>query len=302
MEFSSEAEPKLQPPPTARPQALARSRNFENTNFNRHYSDYRRCKPDVTDDDFEDAVTQMIAATCAKNGIPNNEGKSFAERLFKLHMGDRGKALHDRAVAVWSTAERLRGVEFCSMMNAIIREDDRILVSQAARICYMMHPLLVTAAGPSSNRLQVDDVRLLPEKSASWYVTHRGGSLPAEHNSFFTEGKSYRAPQFIASSRKEVNAHSFRKDAQQFVPQHGGVHWRFHWARMANHVQYIEPLSQVPGEMEYLLTAYSCFRVLRAPYRMQDPDDGSTYTVLDIEVLHDNKIPGSEQWELAPWC
>ena len=40
-------------------------------------------------------------------------------------------------------------------------------------------------------------------------ITHRGGALPLQHLAFFTAGKKYRVPMFLATSFNEMTAYGF---------------------------------------------------------------------------------------------
>ena len=38
-------------------------------------------------------------------------------------------------------------------------------------------------------------------------ITHRGGALPLQHHAFFTAGKKYRVPMYLATSFSEDKAY-----------------------------------------------------------------------------------------------
>jgi hypothetical protein len=39
--------------------------------------------------------------------------------------------------------------------------------------------------------------------------SHRGGALPLQHHAFFTAGKKYRVPMYLATSFSEDKAYEF---------------------------------------------------------------------------------------------
>ena len=98
-------------------------------------------------------------------------------------------------------------------------------------------------------------------------VTFRGGGFDDACRDFFAlVGKSFRQPSFLATSFSQGKAENFRQMAQaQGFPS---VLWVIHVdpagaddvAKRCKHVNFVEH-SLVPGEQEYLFTAYSIFTV-----------------------------------------
>ena len=81
--------------------------------------------------------------------------------------------------------------EFCSYLNAAIREDNPAVVKHAATFCRGLNELLVvrrTTASPP-----------FPPGGR----THRGGALPDAHRSFFIADKKFRVPGALATSFSE---------------------------------------------------------------------------------------------------
>ena len=65
----------------------------------------------------------------------------------------------------------------------------------------------------------------------------RGGGLPPQHRAFFTPGKQYRAPMFVATTFERHVANDFmQRQAEE------PVLWtfRFHAELRCNHVNYID--------------------------------------------------------------
>ena len=119
--------------------------------------------------------------------------------------------------------------------------------------------------------------------------------MPREHFGFFTVGRVYRAPMFIASSSKKDVAESFMatnacngKCAVMFTIQ-------FHSVLKCQHVNFLDGISSCKGEAEFLMPPYSGFKVLSARF---DPMDISEVT---IYAFPDNKAADLDRVPLAPW-
>ena len=89
----------------------------------------------------------------------------------------------------WSVASRaLRYIRRCAIINEAVREDavDNVVVLVKA-----LNAFCVTRSGGGVPR----PVRW-PDNNRSL----RGGGLPPQHRAFFTPGRKYRAPMFVATS------------------------------------------------------------------------------------------------------
>jgi hypothetical protein len=137
--------------------------------------------------------------------------------------------------------------------------------------------------------------------------TWRGGGFDDAHQHFFTGGRKYRVPGFLATSARQAvtNNFMFRAEAAGFRV----VQWRFVFdpegdprgsnvqARRCKHVNLLrEP--HVAGEVEYLFQAYSVFTVASA-------DFSTAGTVADpyritLTPAIDNALE-PEDLPLAPW-
>jgi len=82
-------------------------------------------------------------------------------------------------------------IEFCSLLNRILRERDPDLLPPGCGVVRGINLLRVTRRDPST-------MRYPPGRKL-----HRGGALPLQHVSFFTEGKKFRLPMFLATSFEE---------------------------------------------------------------------------------------------------
>ena len=126
-------------------------------------------------------------------------------------------------------------------------------------------------------------------------------------------GKQYRQPSFLATSFKESEAQYFRQMAQ--AQGYPSVLWvvsvdpeaETDVAKRCKHVNFVEH-SLVPGEQEYLFTAYSIFTVRAVAWGV-----GGAPHRIEIDAASDNQAAaeggqgrwatpvGSEELPLAPW-
>ena len=125
----------------------------------------------------------------------------------------------------------------------------------------------------------------------------RGTSMPADQVAFFTQDLVYRSPMMLATLFSRAPADFFPRMAP---PDRTPVLFRFWLDPVArcDHALYIERLTTVRGEKEFLYTAYSAFRVLRV--KRVDAPSRSQPVEIDLEVFHDNK-DAPEDAPLALW-
>ena len=113
---------------------------------------------------------------------------------------------------MWSSAETLSlpngsKIEFCSILNEIIREDKAVAggeeqLKHAVVVARTMNSFLVSdRENPARQKWPcgptvAGDHGQSDEKD----VTFRGGGLPDDHQTFFVEGKVFRFNMFIATS------------------------------------------------------------------------------------------------------
>jgi hypothetical protein len=195
---------------------------------------------------------------------------------------------------VWTSAHTIRDtkIEFCSIINEIIRDDDKEKMKQTVKFCRVVNTLLV-------NR-QKDKVW----SNAKWpkdNVLYRGGGLPDDKRGFFSAGKIYRVPMFLATSKnKVVSKNTFCKRA--FDRDEPPVLWKFHLNEESKcvHVNYIDK-TNVPGEDEFLFVPYSVFTVRSPPIWKENPTWVDPH-VVEVDVAIDNTFHNKDVLPLAPWA
>ena len=201
------------------------------------------------------------------------------------------------AVLLWTSQKKFEGVgaqhrkELCSLINAAIRDDHEDLASSTAEITRAINTTCVV-------RGQDVSPQRFPTDGTSW----RGSGFDDAHRPFFTVGKQYRVPGFLATSFSEAVATEFR-DEWAFVPPGGSrIMWIVHvdpagqrdTSKRCQHVNFVSH-SHVGGESEYLFTAYSAFTVRSVRW-----GEGGAPHCIELDAAMDNKDE-PEDLPLAPW-
>ena len=180
-----------------------------------------------------------------------------------------------------------------AIINSAIREDDPEEAPAAAVISRALNSLLVFRRPPVELHF--------PPGATVW----RGGGLPDAHRAFYTAGKMYRVPGFLATSFSEDKAYEFmyRAHALHGLP---AVQWVVHldprgqqqFRYRCKQVNFVNA-TQVPGEEEFLFAAYSVFTVRDVQWVSEATPDGPH--VVHLEAAIDNNLPNSGGLPLAPW-
>jgi hypothetical protein len=145
------------------------------------------------------AVRETVFAFSRKLRV----GQAEVVRYFKEiqaealeHKDELLDSIAESAVLIWTSAKRLmlapgNTVEFCSLLNRILREHDPDLLPSACVVVRGINLLCV---------MRRDETKLLYPPGGE---SHRGGGLPLEHIPFFVAGKQFRVPMFLATSFDE---------------------------------------------------------------------------------------------------
>ena len=118
------------------------------------------------------------------------------------------------ATRIWTSTQKLQGagvdkafnVEFCSLLNRALRDDDAQLMPHLVVIVRAINALCIV-------RRESASLKFPPNA-----VSHRGGALPQQHHHFFTVGTKYRVPMYLATSFSEDKAYEFWCLALCFPP------------------------------------------------------------------------------------
>eukprot|EP01043_Picozoa_sp_COSAG02_P014647 COSAG02_NODE_607_length_19608_cov_33.568968_6_plen_516_part_00 len=214
---------------------------------------------------------------------------------------------------LWTSQKTFRGMEehnkeFCSLLNRALREDDPVLAPSVATLSRGINSMCVEGRGEAA----------LPFPPGG--VTYRGGGFDDTFREFFSIGKQFRQPCFLATSFREAAARHFLRMARAYGQQ--GVLWvirvdpagEHDRSRRCKHVNFVAHSLIVdaagnPTEQEYLFAAYSIFTVHSVTW-----GEGGVPHRIELDAASDNNpgaeggegrwaTPvGSEELPLAPWA
>jgi colicin import membrane protein len=273
-------------------------RDFASSNFKREYewTLTKRLK-DHERDRLLMAVRRVIEGYCTREGIDEARAQQFQEQLCsEWKLKDKVGVAAER---LWTSNKTLhagnsRELEFCFIFSELLRADPASLARSCAIIARALNMNLV--AGRTSGVV-------FPSDGKCW----RGGGLNEAHRDFFTVGKKYRVPGFLATSLRQTvtNNFMFRAEAAGSPP----VQWCIQLDMRADpqgenslvhrckHVNLLR-VTHVPGEEEYLFSAFSVFTVREVVWSsaptMEDPHR------ITLEAAIDNALE-PEDLPLAPW-
>ena len=291
---------------------------FADTSFKREY-DTASVVPITLAAQIIGKVQDFIFHYCYAHGMTSElelqSAKYFADQVQRQLAarpdgggggGDLLAEVRHTAELLWTSSLRFEGMgdhakEFCSLLNAAIREDLDELASPAAALTRGINALCLQGRG---------DAALAFPAGGEVY---RGTGFDDAHRGFFTVGKAYRVPGFLATSFSEAKAREFLHRAQAAGQQ--AVLWVVRVdpegqrdpTKRCKHVNFVEH-SLVEGESEYLFTAYSIFTVRRVTW-----GGGGEPHRIELDAASDNSVgaeggggrwatpAGSERLPLAPW-
>jgi hypothetical protein len=142
------------------------------------------------------AVRETTFSFCRKLRVSETEAVRYFKQIqaeaFE-HKDELLDSIAESAVLIWTSAKRLTlapgsTVEFCSLLNRILREHDPDLLPLACVVVRGINLLCV---------MRHQESKLLYPPGGE---SHRGGGLPLQHVPFFVPGKKFRVPMFLATS------------------------------------------------------------------------------------------------------
>jgi hypothetical protein len=264
----------------------------------------------------EDYCTELYPGDAVANPLQVAAGCRF---LLDLHgewqLNDDADTAAER---VWSSGQLLLEVgaggvhaggggpqrEFCWIFSQAMR-DDR---ASTARVCAIFARGLKTNLVGTREGVHPQVLDPATGLRVSAGETWRGGGFDNVHQHFFTAGRKYRVPGFLATSARQAVTNNFMIRAEAVGSP--VVLWRFVFdqdgdPRGANvqacrckHVNLLrEP--HVRGEDEYLFQAYSAFTVASADFSTA----GTTANPYRITITPSvDNAHEPEDLPLAPWC
>jgi serine/threonine protein kinase len=275
---------------------------FHSSNFKREY-EWTATKPLEASQTGRllEAVRRVIESYCAHHKLDQVRGDNFFLKLREEWQLTDGIGI--AAERLWTSAQTLdtgtgRHVEFCFVFSELLRKDPASLARSCAIIARALNMNLIAGRTESV---------AYPQNGECW----RGGGFDEQHRTFFTPGKKYRVPGFLASSlRKSVSQEFlFRAEAADYpvvqwcikLNQRADPQGENSLLHRCKHVNLLR-VTHCKGEMEYLFAAYSVFTVCDEPGNPYWSDKPTTQDPhrITIEAAVDNSHE-EENLPLAPW-
>jgi hypothetical protein len=157
---------------------------------------YNACEAPEFQDQLLGNLRRAIFAAARKYGASEKAAGAFFKEIQQESFNHKEELLENIAASaglIWTSARQLRlgsgkSIEFCSLLNRILREGDPELLPAGCSVVRGINLLCVTRREQSKLRYPSDG------------MSHRGGALPLVHTPFFTVGKKFRVPMFLATS------------------------------------------------------------------------------------------------------
>lgn len=215
----------------------------------------------------------------------------------------------------WTSAINIDGTELCSILNAAIRADDPCNIVHAAVFAKGIE-MRRNMDRSKMNELaqQYPDVKaaadmfpgqkfpqFLPHQD--WRVCWRGSGFNEDCIDFFTLGKFYRCPGFLATSCRKTVAMNFVELKSSVVPESPAVLWTIlldgrgaeSLAHRCKHASIVSK-SHLRSEDEFLFSPYSVFQVVATEWSSTPTEHHSVVLRAAIDNRkHEEDLP------LAPW-
>eukprot|EP00729_Bicosta_minor_P005202 gene5202-26196_t len=269
------------------------------------------------------ALDELLKAHCVANGLDLKYARQFHMALLKEATSAASSVAQmltqvpAAAQRMWTSAQKFRNTtELCSIINGAIRSDAEALVRPAAKLARGINQLCIarrseidicsdSGGGDASSNDGTVALKFPPSG-----LTYRGAILPTCHVAFYTVGKQYRIPGYLATSFAEKVAKSFSKRAWQAEKNSAsGEQPAIIWVvqvdpageddeeELCQNANYIAN-TLVPGEDEYLFVPYSAFTVTKVELS-PTPNYKKPHRIY-IEAAGDSLLE-PEDLPLAPW-
>lgn len=272
--------------------------NFASSNFKREYDwTMKKMLLPHEKDRLLLAVRRLIEGYCARNQIAASRGATFLEQLHGEWLLSDNVGL--AAERLWTSAKALSvgdgtNPEFCFIYSQLLREDAASLARSCAIIARALNKNLVGGRAQAVH---------FPSNGECW----RGGGFDEQYRNFFEIDKKFRVPCFLATSTKKSVTNAFMTRAQD--AGYPVVQWRVlldkradpegenssdHRCKHANLLR----ATHVPGEEEYLFSAFSVFTVVEVDWS-PNPTFARPHYITIQAAIDNSKEP--EDLPLAPW-
>eukprot|EP00931_Biecheleriopsis_adriatica_P021005 TRINITY_DN13874_c0_g1_i1.p1 TRINITY_DN13874_c0_g1~~TRINITY_DN13874_c0_g1_i1.p1 ORF type:complete len:483 (-),score=66.52 TRINITY_DN13874_c0_g1_i1:49-1497(-) len=271
--------------------------DFETSPFKAAYD---TCAPLQHQDQLLAAVRHAVEAYAKRHNIADSLRDFFWQQLRSEWSLIDSVALATQKV--WTSAKNLQDKEFCSIFGEMLREG--YAVQTTALLSRSLNLNLVTRGQPHAIRgWPKGPGAPAPDTSTQANVCWRGGGFrdnPATRE-FFTRFKQYRVAQPLATSFNEQVSRRFINRVVLTSPVNAYVQWKVHLDAVngCDHANLLT-VTHAPGELEYLFSPFSAFRVLNVVWSAT-PSDKATPHMIEIEALSNN-LAAPANLPLAPWC
>lgn len=229
---------------------------------------------------FVNAVAENINATEA-------EAAAYRDSLTQPILAGQFSTVGQLASFLWTTDHLFKGRELCSFINEAVRTEDGEMFDAVIPVCRMLNGNLVVRGGAGPTAYPPNN------------TTHRGLGMPACCRAFFIQDKTFRVPNFFATSFTLETALDFagNNSSTENLPTRFEVEFdppTSQGGLGCKHANYLDGISGIPGEHEFLMPPYSAFTVVADPFEL----DG--IWVIRIRALHDNLL-AEANIPVAPW-
>jgi hypothetical protein len=269
--------PPVEPPKKTPEPVPVAVQTFEQTRFFELY------KISDAHPNFLDGITAM---TTFIDGV--GKGKDRATLgAYKKKIGDDCAKLNEVAqmgAYLWTTLARYEERELCSYINQAIREDTEPMVDLVVPVCRVINSMVVSGRSRDAKESAV-----MPTQ------TYRGSTMPAEAVEFFKSGKKYRTAMYLATSTKKSVAESFIRNNLGKGRVAVLFTINFDVVLGCMHINFLDEISAVKGEAEYLMPPYSGFEVESVKL------DYAGVSNVTIKAFHDNTLPFLTGVPVASW-
>ena len=277
--------------------------SFANSHFRKHYEDADT--PEYATEMFVQ-IRKFLRAYARAHGMCDEQKLQACDTFFESLQRETGGhkdvdvvgKLGPTATLLWTSASKLLGVptahskELCSLVNSALRDDIEAAMPSLAIIVHGINTLCVV-------RRKGLGAGELPFPPAPHCCTYRGGGFDDRFKGFFTVGKKYRVPGFLATSFSEKVADDFIG----YSSMKATIKWvikfdprgREQMPFRCKHVNLVDK-THVPGEEEYLFAPYSVFTVDEVTWA-SDPDE--SHRVVLLACIDNQREP--TDLPLCPW-
>lgn len=284
------------------------ARTLFSSHFKQLYSPSHRS---VTDEEYKKCVEGIVKNHAKHFHISQKNQRKFLQALDWEKEKEGITDVEQKAVSDWTSgvaidnSGRQGEVEFCSMVNATLRNDDFPAVTDVAVFMMAMRISLVQdlkgpqrlpgpEAAPREDPLPRDGILIRGSAMPGWLVFGDKDNEP-----FFFPGQTYRNPQFCASTDSE------HKDTAEWFAWRAVRQNEALWCVRFEIDVSESPLhvNRIPnrlGEVEFLWAPYTCFEVVEVIKDTELILLGEEPIIIRLKAFRDNKAC-SEHWALAPW-